>query len=123
MPLREADVSDLAWHKPAPALSRTRAFAFVGPVTEPLCAVAFLGFISSRIKGKGKVFGVGDRRRMFLAQTPGLYSEELVLPESVGEEQMQSFSQTRIKGSGQMVLMGVRTRRVALLSRGNEQLV
>lgn len=66
---------------------------------------------------------MGDRRRMFLTQTPGLYSEQLVLPESVGEEKMQSFSQMRIKGFVQMVLMGVRTWRVVLLSRGKEQLV
>lgn len=81
-----------------------------------------LDFISSRIKGTGKVFEVGVRCRMFLAWTPGLCSEELLLPESVGEEKVQSFFQMRIKGSVQMVLTGVRTWRVALLNRGKEQL-
>jgi len=56
------------------------------------------GFISSRIKGKGKVFEVGDKRRMFLTRTPGLCSEELLLHEGVGEENVQPFSQMRMKG-------------------------
>lgn len=60
---------------------------------------------------------------MFLVQTPGLCSEELLLPESVGEEKVQSFPQMKIKGSVQMVLTGVRTWRVALLNGGKEQLV
>lgn len=69
------------------------------------------------------MFEVGERSRMFLAWTPGLCSEELLLLESVREEKVQSLSQMRRKGSVEVVVMGVRTQRVALLNRGKEQLV
>lgn len=69
------------------------------------------------------MFEVGDKSRMFLAWTPGLCSEELLLPESVREEKVQSLSQMRRKVSVEMVLMGVRTQRVALLNWGKQQSV
>lgn len=71
----------------------------------------------------GKVVEVGDRCRVFLVWSPGFCYEELLLPESVREEEVQPFSLMRVKESVQKVLMGVRTWRVALLNGGKEQLV
>lgn len=45
---------DLAWHKPAPASRRTRAFTFVGPVTQHLCTVEFgLHLLKNKRQGEG----------------------------------------------------------------------
>lgn len=60
---------------------------------------------------------------MFLAWTLCLCSEELLLLESVREEKVQALSQMRGKGFVEMVVMGVRTQRIAFLSGGKEQLV
>lgn len=102
-------------------LTQNQSIPF-GPVIKYLCAVEF-GFLSTRTKGMGKVVEAGDRCRLFLAWSPGFCSEELFLPESVREEEVQPFSLMRVKGSVQMVLMGLRTWRVPLLNRGKEHLV
>lgn len=43
-----------------------------------------------------EMFEGGDICRRFLAWTPGFCSEELLLPESIGQEKVQTFSQMRI---------------------------
>lgn len=88
--LKEADVPDVVWHQPALPCAEPAHSLFLA-LSLSTSVQWSLGFISSSRKGKGKVFKVGDRRRVFLAQTPGLCSEESLLPESIGKEEVQSF--------------------------------